>query len=335
MLKQVQKVEHVGCISRRLSMLLAFMVIKTFVNTAEISCCDRRTVAMWYCRFTCAAKSFHGIWQALSDKPRSGRPPKIDRKILNKARHWCEERAFTPVELHDYLVEILDRKDFEKSTTINGVEYIQKIRAVNAGDGSYNVINNIATVSGNVTTLTVIDYKISQTPTGIEVIVIDQPKITVTNGESQTVKVLYEGMSYVTNIGYVSGWHPAIIVAEAGGTIYNGYLGGSDSYSQTCGSNTTTWNMSFSADTSRTGSSSNDWRNVNWSISESWLYYSWCVFPQYTYATDVTVSGTDYSNPDTFYGGQAIGPYGWSANDIENPWDDINFKVEFKQRLLP
>ena len=290
---------------------------------------------MWYCRFACAAKSFHGIWQALSDKPRSGRPPKIDRKILNKARHWCEERAFTPVELHDYLVEILDRKDFEKSTTINGVEYIQKIRAVNAGDGSYNVINNIATVSGNVTTLTVIDYKISQTPTGIEVIVIDQPKITVTNGESQTVKVLYEGMSYVTNIGYVSGWHPAIIVAEAGGTIYNGYLGGSDSYSQTCGSNTTTWNMSFSADTSRTGSSSNDWRNVNWSISESWLYYSWCVFPQYTYATDVTVSGTDYSNPDTFYGGQAIGPYGWSANDIENPWDDINFKVEFKQRLLP
>lgn len=238
-------------------------------------------------------------------------------------------------DLHDYLVEILDRKDFEKSTTINGVEYIQKIRAVNAGDGSYNVINNIATVSGNVTTLTVIDYKISQTPTGIEVIVIDQPKITVTNGESQTVKVLYEGMSYVTNIGYVSGWHPAIIVAEAGGTIYNGYLGGSDSYSQTCGSNTTTWNMSFSADTSRTGSSSNDWRNVNWSISESWLYYSWCVFPQYTYATDVTVSGTDYSNPDTFYGGQAIGPYGWSANDIENPWDDINFKVEFKQRLLP
>ena len=45
-LKQVQKVEHVGCISRRLSMLLAFMVIKTFVNTAKISCCDRRTVAM-------------------------------------------------------------------------------------------------------------------------------------------------------------------------------------------------------------------------------------------------------------------------------------------------
>ena len=106
MLKQMQKVEHVGRISRRLSMLLAFMVIKTFVNTAKISCCDRRTVAMWYCRFACAAKSFHGIRQALSDKPRSGRPPKIDRKILNKARHWCEERAFTPVELHDKLEEM-------------------------------------------------------------------------------------------------------------------------------------------------------------------------------------------------------------------------------------
>ena len=98
MLKQVQKVEHVGCMSRRLSMLLAFMVLKTFVNTAKTSCCDRRTVAMWHCRFACATKSFHGIRQALSDKPRSGRPPKIDRKILNKARHWCEERAFTPVE---------------------------------------------------------------------------------------------------------------------------------------------------------------------------------------------------------------------------------------------
>ena len=31
---------------------------------------------------------------------------KIDRKILNKARHWCEERAFTPVELHDKLEEM-------------------------------------------------------------------------------------------------------------------------------------------------------------------------------------------------------------------------------------
>ena len=61
---------------------------------------------MWYCRFACAAKSFQGIRQALSDKPRSGRPPKIDRKILNKARHWCEERAFTPVELHDKLEEM-------------------------------------------------------------------------------------------------------------------------------------------------------------------------------------------------------------------------------------
>ena len=106
MLKQMQKVEHVGRISRRLSMLLAFMVIKTFVNTAKTSCCDRRTVAMWYCRFACATKSFQGIRQALSDKPRSGRPPKIDRKILNKARHWCEKRAFTPVELHDKLEEM-------------------------------------------------------------------------------------------------------------------------------------------------------------------------------------------------------------------------------------
>ena len=106
LLKQVQKVEHAGCISRRLSMLLAFMVVKTFVNTAKVSYCDRRTVAMWHCRFACAAKSFHGIRQALSDKPRSGHPPKIDRKILDKARCWCGGRAFTPVELHDKLEEM-------------------------------------------------------------------------------------------------------------------------------------------------------------------------------------------------------------------------------------
>ena len=39
-------------------------------------------------------------------RARSGRPPKIDRKILNKARHWCEGRAFTPVELHGKLEEM-------------------------------------------------------------------------------------------------------------------------------------------------------------------------------------------------------------------------------------
>ena len=105
-LKQVQKVEHAGGISRRLSPLLAFMVLKAFVNTAKASCCDRRTAAVRYCRFACAAKSFHGIRQALSEKPRSGHPPKIDRKILNKARRRCEERAFTPVELHDKLEEM-------------------------------------------------------------------------------------------------------------------------------------------------------------------------------------------------------------------------------------
>ena len=106
MLKQVQKIEQVGCISRRLFPPLAFMALKTFVNTAKISCRDRRTVAVWYCRFARAAKSFQGMRRALSEKPRSGRPPKTDRKILDKARHWCEGRAFTPVELHDKLEEM-------------------------------------------------------------------------------------------------------------------------------------------------------------------------------------------------------------------------------------
>ena len=98
MLKEVQKSESIGRISRRISMLLVFFAIKTFVNTAKTSYCDRRTVAMWYQRFTCATKSFQGIRQALSDKPRSGRPTTIDRKILNKAKQWYENRAFTPVE---------------------------------------------------------------------------------------------------------------------------------------------------------------------------------------------------------------------------------------------
>ena len=106
MLKQVQKVEQIGRISRRISMLLAFLALNTFAKTAKTSYCDRRTVAMWYYRFKCAKKTFQGIRQALSDKPRSGRPTKIDRKILNKAKQWCDNRAFTPVELHDKLEEM-------------------------------------------------------------------------------------------------------------------------------------------------------------------------------------------------------------------------------------
>lgn len=133
----------------------------------------------------------------------------------------------------------------------------------------------------------------------------------------------------------MSGSFPATIVTQAGGTIYNGFLSGSDSYTQTCWNDLTTWSMSFSADTTWQGTYSNDWRNVNWKISGTESYLEWCIFPFYTHSTKAIVSGTGYSDFDTYYGLQAIGPHGWSANDIENPWDDISFKVEFKQRQIP
>ena len=136
-------------------------------------------------------------------------------------------------------------------------------------------------------------------------------------------------------MGYVVGSWPATVVAEAGGTINNGFLGGSDSYTQTCWNHSTTWGMSFSADTTWMGTYSSEWRNINWAVTGEQIHYAWCIYPHYTQAAKATVSGTGYSNHNTYYGFQAIGPAGWSASDIENPWDDINFKVEFKQRPIP
>ena len=252
--------------------------------------------------------------------------------------NFVQADSYTTVNnkgMYDYLVEILDRKDFEKTSTINGVDYNQNISVLEYDNGVFNVTNNYAITYNNNTKVIVMNYQLKSTPTGIEVIIQDQPKLKVVVTNQQTLNTAYNGESLITHLGYVSGAFPATIVTQAGGTIHNGFLSGSDSYTQTCWGDSTTWSMSFPADTSWQETHSNDWRNVNWVISDDESYLEWCIFPFYTHATKVTVSGTDYSNSNTYYGLQAIGPAGWSGSDIENPWDAINFKVEFKQKQLP
>ena len=246
--------------------------------------------------------------------------------------------SYTTVDnkgMYDYLVEILDRKNFEKTSTINGIEYIQKINVVESDDRVHNVTNNFIIVSKDSTSTVVMNYQLKPTSTGIEVFVSDQPKLKVIGENTQITNVSYSGESYITNLGYASGSFPATIVTEDGGTINNGFLSGSDSYTQNCWNRSTTWSMSFSADTSWQGTYSKQWRNINWEVSGDRVYYEWCIFPFYTQSTKATVSGTGYSNSNTYYGNNAIGPYGWTANDIENPWDDISFKAEFKQQQIP
>ena len=128
---------------------------------------------------------------------------------------------------------------------------------------------------------------------------------------------------------------PATIVTEDTTTINNGFVSGSDMYEQNCMGQSSTWSMSYSADTTWLGTSSNDWSNVNWRVGGEEAYLEFCLFPYYTHETKVTVRGTDYSHTKSFNGLYAFGPFGWSGAEIENPWDDLEFKVEFKQRSFP
>ena len=101
---EAKRTERVGRVVRRVSMLIVFIQVGTGFSAAGRNYgCDRRTVSMWWMRFCEGRKTPAGIKSALSDRPRTGRPPKIKREILEEARRWCEGRAFTPAELRAHL----------------------------------------------------------------------------------------------------------------------------------------------------------------------------------------------------------------------------------------
>ncbi len=119
--------------------------------------------------------------------------------------------------------------------------------------------------------------------------------------------------------------------------IDNEFASGSDSYSQTCWNDINHWVMHWQADTSWQGSSSNIWSNINWHAygdSSIPTYFEWCIIPHYTHKTTAVVSDTVYSHSQSYYGLQAQ-LSGWSGAEIENPLDNVSFRVEFQQRALP
>ena len=106
-LKKSRNVEKGSRVMNRLCMLILFFNLgSTFSEAGRRHGCDRRTVSKWWGRLKSARKTPAGIREALSDRPRTGRRPKIDRKLLEEARKWCEGRAFEPQELSDKLYEL-------------------------------------------------------------------------------------------------------------------------------------------------------------------------------------------------------------------------------------
>ena len=92
-LTKSRNTEKDGRVVRRLVILVSFLGIGTFSGTARNYGCDRRVVAKWWHRLKTARKTPKGIREALSDRPRSGRPPNINKKMLEEARKWCKGRG--------------------------------------------------------------------------------------------------------------------------------------------------------------------------------------------------------------------------------------------------
>ena len=107
LLQQIRSSEKSGRIARRLDMLIVLLNVKiVFTMAAATYSCDPRTVALWHGRMPWNTDVFDDIQSALADMPRSGRPTKIPRKLLAKAEAWCLNRAFTTMELCNYMEEI-------------------------------------------------------------------------------------------------------------------------------------------------------------------------------------------------------------------------------------
>ncbi len=105
-LSNIRKTEKDGRVVRRLCMLILFLSLGTFSDTGRKHSCDRRTVSMWWHRLKAARKTPKGIRDALSDKPRSGCPTKVDRAILDKVRQWCDGKGFESIEISDKIFEL-------------------------------------------------------------------------------------------------------------------------------------------------------------------------------------------------------------------------------------
>ena len=242
--------------------------------------------------------------------------------------------------MYQYIKEIADRKNFKKSTVIDGILYEQNFKTNELGDDTYSIENKFTTKSDGKKNTVTMNYTAKKTSDGFEVEIVDQPKLKIKNTKGNLSSVSGVADVPIINIGYVQGSWPAIIVAEDNGEVNSNFASGSDKYFQTCWENTNTWAMEWQADTTWDATSSKSWRNVNWSITGKGIdpfppYFEWCVFPFYTERTDVTVSGTGYEDKASYYGRQAY-LYGWSANDIKNPNDtNLKFKVEFIQHSIP
>ena len=106
LLCQMRRTEKSRLVMRRLDMLIVFLNITHITSAASKFSCDRRTISLWNSRLFGCGNSPEKIHRALSDRPRRGRPTKIDRELLDKAKSWCDDKAFTSFELCDYLENI-------------------------------------------------------------------------------------------------------------------------------------------------------------------------------------------------------------------------------------
>ena len=93
-------------IIKRIMMVIAFLTVGTFSGAGRNTNYDRRTVAKWWNRLKAARKTPKGIREAFADRPRSGAPTKIDKKVLEEVRKWCEGRAFETQHVSDKLFEM-------------------------------------------------------------------------------------------------------------------------------------------------------------------------------------------------------------------------------------
>ena len=109
-LSAILRSEHNTRVARRLAMLSMLIVFfttgSTFAAVGIMTQWDKRTVKMWYARFSVCTMSRKGIKKALSDKPRSGSPTKISKKHLDEAKRWCETQSFSVPELSAKLKEL-------------------------------------------------------------------------------------------------------------------------------------------------------------------------------------------------------------------------------------